>query len=64
VEVRKVLKASGARVLESELPVGMADSAFADDGTLADPDLATALGELLGDLRREVSAPLEVEQAA
>ena len=61
-EVRKALKASGAHVLESELPVGMADGAFADDGTLADPELIARLGDLLGDLCREVSAP--VEQAA
>ena len=38
-EVRKALKASGAHVLESELPVGMADGAFAEDGALADPEL-------------------------
>jgi chromate reductase len=61
-EVRKVLKASGARVVESELPVGMADSAFAEDGRLADPELGARLGDLLGDLAREVTAP--VEQAA
>ena len=30
-EVRKALKASGAHVLETELPVGMADGAFDDD---------------------------------
>src|SRR3712207_4699180 len=40
-EVRKALKASGAHVLESELPVGFADSAFTEDGALADPELAT-----------------------
>ena len=61
-EVRKVLNASGAHVLESELPVGMADGAFDDDGRLADPELATRLGDLLKDLVREVDAP--VEQAA
>ena len=38
-EVRKTMKASGAYVLESELPVGMADYAFADDGSLVDPEL-------------------------
>ena len=43
-EVRKVLKASGAHVLEAELPVGMADCAFADDGALADPELTRAAG--------------------
>jgi len=61
-EVRKALKASGADVLESELPVGLADSAFAEDGTLADPELGARLGELVGDLLREVGSP--VEQAA
>jgi chromate reductase, NAD(P)H dehydrogenase (quinone) len=61
-EVRKVLKASGAHVLESELPVGMADAAFAQDGTLADPDLSARLHDLVSDLVREVAAP--VEQAA
>jgi chromate reductase len=61
-EVRKALKASGAHVLESELPVGMADTAFTDDGALADPELNDRLGDLLADLCREVAAP--VEQAA
>jgi chromate reductase, NAD(P)H dehydrogenase (quinone) len=58
-EVRKVLKASGAHVLESELPVGMADTAFALDGTLMNPDLSDRLGDLLGDLVREVDTPVE-----
>jgi chromate reductase, NAD(P)H dehydrogenase (quinone) len=58
-EVRKALKASGAHVLESELPIGMADSAFADDGMLADPELNGRLGDLVGDLVREVRAPVE-----
>ena len=58
-EVRKVLKASGAHVVEVELPVGMADSAFTDDGGLADPELQARLGDVLGDLVREVSAPAE-----
>ena len=61
-EVRKALKASGAHVLESELPVGMADFAFTDEGGLADPELTARLGDLLADLCREVAAP--VEQAA
>lgn len=58
-ELRKVLKASGAHVLEAELPVGMADGAFSDDGGLLDPELAARLGDLLGDLSREVSTPVE-----
>jgi chromate reductase, NAD(P)H dehydrogenase (quinone) len=57
-EVRKVLRASGAAVLESELPVGLADSAFAEDGELADPELASRLEELAGDLVREVRTPV------
>jgi chromate reductase len=61
-EVRKVLKTSGAHVLESELPVGMADNAFAEDGSLIDPDLSARLSDLVSDLVREVAAP--VEQAA
>jgi chromate reductase len=58
-EVRKALGASGAHVLDSELPVGLADGAFAEDGSLADPELTTRLGDLLGDLCREVRAPIE-----
>src|SRR4051795_77940 len=52
-EVRKALKASGAHVLDSELPVGMADAAFDADGDLLDPDLTDRLDDLLGDLCRE-----------
>ena len=51
-EVRKALKASGAHVLDAELPVGMADGAFAADGSLADPTLSARLRRLLGDLVR------------
>ena len=58
-EVRKTLKASGAHVLEDELPVGLADGAFTDDGALADAELAARLGDLLSDLAREVAAPVE-----
>ena len=60
--MRKVLKTSGAHVLESELPVGMADAAFDDDDALVDPDLSARLHDLVSDLVREVAAP--VEQAA
>jgi len=58
-EVRKTMKASGAYVIESELPVGMADYAFADDGNLQDPELTQRLRDLLADLAREVTAPVE-----
>jgi chromate reductase len=58
-EVRKALKASGAHVLESELPVGMADGAFTDEDHLADPELTARLRDLLADLVREVRTPVE-----
>jgi chromate reductase len=58
-EVRKALKASGAHVIGSELPVALADSAFTHDGGLADDELTERLGDLLADLVREVSAPVE-----
>jgi len=58
-EVRKTLKASGAHVLEDELPVGLADGAFTEDGALVDPELTARLGDLLADLVREVAAPVE-----
>jgi chromate reductase len=58
-EVRKTLKASGAHVLESELPVGMADGAFTEHGALAEPELAERLHDLVSDLVREVAAPVE-----
>jgi chromate reductase len=58
-EVRKTLKASGANVVEAELPVGMADSAFSHDGSLLDPDLAARLQDVVSDLAREVRAPVE-----
>jgi chromate reductase len=58
-EVRKALKASGAHVVESELPVGLADSAFTNDDELADAELTARLRDLLADLLREVEAPVE-----
>jgi chromate reductase len=58
-EVRKALKASGAHVLESELPVGLADAAFAEDGALVDPELIARLRDVVGDLVREVGSPVE-----
>jgi hypothetical protein len=39
--------------------VGRADSAFGSGDTLADPELGARLGDLLGDLVREVGSPVE-----
>lgn len=49
-ELRKVLAASGARVLDSELAVATAHEAFDDDDALLDPELADALGSVVEDL--------------
>jgi chromate reductase, NAD(P)H dehydrogenase (quinone) len=54
-EMRKVLRHAGARVLEEELPVGLAAGAFTPAGDLADPELRRRLGELLDALSREVT---------
>jgi chromate reductase len=49
-EVRKALAASGARVIEKDLPVGHADEAFTDDGRLADAELRDRFVEMLDEL--------------
>ena len=53
-EARKVLAAIGARVLDRELPIGMADSAFTEHGTLADEDQSLALAGILAELHGEL----------
>jgi chromate reductase len=58
-ELRKVLRTIGAQVLEAELPVGQAHEAFTDEGGLVDPDLRSALADLVGQLLREVRVPVE-----
>ncbi|MBA3409065.1 MAG: NAD(P)H-dependent oxidoreductase [Solirubrobacterales bacterium] len=52
-ELRKVLAAIGARVIDRELPVGLATDAFTETGRLADPDLELVLGDLLAELQAE-----------
>ncbi len=49
-EARKTLAASGARVIEKELPVGHADEAFTEDGRLADVELRERYVEILDEL--------------
>jgi chromate reductase, NAD(P)H dehydrogenase (quinone) len=46
-EVRKALGASGAHVIDDELPVGRADEAFAASGDLVDPQHTAALDLIL-----------------
>jgi chromate reductase, NAD(P)H dehydrogenase (quinone) len=57
-ELRKVLRTAGADVLDDELPIGMADSAFTADGLLADPDQAAALGRVVGRLLQRTGRPV------
>ena len=59
-EVRKVLKTIGADVLEAELAVGLADSAFGDDGRLVDPSMQDALDAIVRDLAGAASPSVDV----
>ncbi len=52
-ETRKVLKAIGAEVVERELPLGSADSAFDDEGRLLDPDVGAELRSIVAELVTE-----------
>jgi chromate reductase, NAD(P)H dehydrogenase (quinone) len=49
-ELRKVLRHTGARVLDAELPVGSAALAFTEGDQLADPELTGRLAALLEEL--------------
>jgi chromate reductase len=49
-ELRKALSASGARVIETDLPVGHAHGAFTEDGRLADVELRERYIEVLDEL--------------
>jgi chromate reductase, NAD(P)H dehydrogenase (quinone) len=53
-ELRKVLGAAGARVVDRELPVSGADEAFGEDGGLLDHDLTLELESILAELLEEV----------
>ena len=57
-ELRKVLRTAGADVLDDELPIGMADSAFSPDGLLADPDQAAALTRVVDRLLQRAGRPV------
>ena len=52
-EARKVLSAIGARVIDRELPIGLADSAFTPEGTLTEDDHSLALAGILAELHAE-----------
>lgn len=62
-EARKALAASGARVIETDLPVGRADEAFTDDGRLSDVELRERYVEILDELislAEQVSEPKRI----
>ena len=49
-ELRKVLAAAGARVVDRELPVPTAAEAFDEEGDLEDADLSLELRGILAEL--------------
>jgi chromate reductase, NAD(P)H dehydrogenase (quinone) len=55
-ELRKVLGALSANVIDRELPVGQADAAFTEDGRLASSELEAMLREELDELLAAVPA--------
>jgi chromate reductase len=62
-EVRKVLGASAARLIEKDLPVGHAHEAFTADGRLDDPELRQRYVEILDELlavAEQVGEPAQV----
>jgi chromate reductase, NAD(P)H dehydrogenase (quinone) len=63
-EVRKALGASGARVIDKDLPVGHADQAFTYDGRLADMELRRRYVEILDELVALAEQVDEAEQLA
>jgi chromate reductase len=55
-ELRKSLAAAGARVIDRELPVAEAESAFDSDGALREHDQELELGEIIAELLAEARA--------
>lgn len=58
-DLRRVLGKMGAQVIDEELPVGQAHQAFRPDGALKDPEMRSALADLLGLLIDAVPVPEE-----
>ena len=63
-ELRKVLGAAGARVIDRELPVGSAAEAFNADGTLVERDQALELDAILVDLLAEAQRVSDPDRRA
>ena len=62
-ELRKVLSATGARVVEGELPVGHAQTRFDEDDRLNDPNLQEQLAEIIETLIEQLQ-PADQQLAA
>jgi chromate reductase, NAD(P)H dehydrogenase (quinone) len=63
-ELRKVLAAMGARVVEAEVALGHAQTRFDADGTLMDEDLGEQLGEVADALEAAASEREELARTA
>ena len=57
-DLRRILAALHARVVDLELPVPYAADAFTDDGALRDPEAQATLEQVLAELMREVAPQL------
>jgi len=62
-EMRKTLSAAGARVLDRELAVGLADEQVTDAGLIADPELQAELSEIVAALIDQVCTSIESRAA-
>lgn len=63
-ELRKVLGALGARVIEGVVPVGHAPTRFDESGTLVDEEIRVELGDLVRNLVAAVEERQEVAATA
>ncbi len=63
-ELRKVLGASGARVIDAELPVAKAAEAFDAGGRLSEPELRAQLTEILAELASQAEQTNAARESA
>ena len=63
-ELRKALAAAGARVIDRELPIALADEAFDEQGILVAPDQMLELGGILAELLADGARHAVSEQAS
>ena len=63
-ELRKVLAAIGARVVDAEVAVGHAPTRFDEDGTLIDEDLREQLGEVVDALAAAITERADLARTA